>query len=135
MRCGIDIEAAACTAVLELSPADPRQRIPDHYPLCGRFSPNTPPPPFGFATFVSQCHCTVCQNWTGAPYQWVVLFPADRASVTKGEDNIVITKTSDALDRARCKASSRTTQHGTARHRATRAAAIAGGAPGPRARH
>lgn len=41
----------------------------------------------------------------------MVLFPADKASVTKGEDSIAIIKTSDMLDRARCKAS---TPHGTA---------------------
>lgn len=52
-----------------------------------------------------KCHCAVCQNWTGAPYQWMVLFPVNRASVVKGAENIQISRTSDALDRARCKAS------------------------------
>ncbi|CAM9339898.1 unnamed protein product [Scytosiphon promiscuus] len=47
------------------------------------------------------CHCEVCQNWSGAPYQWMVLYPADRARVAKGKDNISITKTSDNLDRGR----------------------------------
>lgn len=54
---------------------------------------------------VTKCHCKVCQNWTGAPYQWMVLFPANKASVVKGAESILITRTSDALDRARCKAS------------------------------
>lgn len=52
-----------------------------------------------------KCHCTVCQNWSGAPYQWMVLFPANKASIVKGADSVSISKTSDALDRARCKAS------------------------------
>eukprot|EP00903_Cladosiphon_okamuranus_P011408 g10751.t1 len=49
------------------------------------------------------CHCMVCQNWTGAPYQWMVLFPENRAFVVKGAENIAMSRTSDALDRARCK--------------------------------
>ena len=34
----------------------------------------------------------------------MVLFPADMASVIRGEDNIAIIMTNDALDRAKCKA-------------------------------
>ncbi|CAM9944686.1 unnamed protein product [Pylaiella littoralis] len=49
------------------------------------------------------CHCTICQNWSGAPYQWMVLFPANKATVVKGKDSITHTKTSDAMERGRCK--------------------------------
>ncbi|CAM9944378.1 unnamed protein product [Pylaiella littoralis] len=49
------------------------------------------------------CHCTICQNWSGAPYLWMVLFPADKISVVEGKDNITHTKTSDAMERGRCK--------------------------------
>eukprot|EP00752_Nemacystus_decipiens_P005886 g5319.t1 len=49
------------------------------------------------------CHCMVCQQWTGAPFQWMVLFRANKASVVKGAENIQLSRTSDALDRARCK--------------------------------
>ena len=35
----------------------------------------------------------------------MVLFPADKASVVKGADNIQVVKTSEDLGRARCKAS------------------------------
>eukprot|EP00903_Cladosiphon_okamuranus_P011409 g10752.t1 len=49
------------------------------------------------------CHCTICQMWTGAPYQWLVLFPTNKTTVVKGDENIEISKTSEDLDRARCK--------------------------------
>lgn len=71
---------------------------------CGRYQECPPPDARAHPSSNRyQCHCTVCQDWSGAPYQWMVLFPADRAHVAKGKDNIGITKTSDQLDRGRCK--------------------------------
>eukprot|EP00752_Nemacystus_decipiens_P005887 g5320.t1 len=57
----------------------------------------------GKPTASLQCHCTICQKWSGAPYLWMILFPADKASVVKGAENILVRKTSEDLGRARCK--------------------------------
>ncbi|CAM9818920.1 unnamed protein product [Ectocarpus sp. 4 AP-2014] len=51
------------------------------------------------------CHCVICQKWSGAPFQWLVLYKADKTSVVKGKDNITITRTSEDMERGRCKAS------------------------------
>lgn len=52
-----------------------------------------------------QCHCIVCQNWSGAPYQWMVIFPASRATVVKGKSSVTHITTSDTMERGRCKVS------------------------------
>ncbi|CAM9950242.1 unnamed protein product [Laminaria digitata] len=49
------------------------------------------------------CHCNICQNWSGAPYLWMVLFLSENVDVVKGKGNLTVTQTTDAVDRARCK--------------------------------
>ncbi|CAB1100927.1 unnamed protein product [Ectocarpus sp. CCAP 1310/34] len=47
------------------------------------------------------CHCGICQKWSGAPFQWLVLYKADKTSVVKGKDNVTITRTSEDMERGR----------------------------------